>query len=217
MKQATTILLTLLILLAGQTLRAEVDPVNIVLHDSNTTYSVPAGKVLIIEHFIWALEADSTHQSVAITPANAPVGVGSFQLKFTALAPDSWTYSRPIRVAGGSGADVHILKDDLVDWRDVMIVGLLVDYADLYAAAIDSNIESLMLAGDDLHLQIALASPRPAIVRTQRASEVAGPYQSTSNRPTKTVSSGVWHLEESLDWFGQRGFLRSSARARESE
>ncbi|MEN8254989.1 MAG: hypothetical protein ABFR33_05915 [Verrucomicrobiota bacterium] len=206
----------LLVILAGHSVYAEVVPVNILLYDDNSSYSIPAGKTLIIEHFIWALEADSTHQNVSIKPANHPVGMGSFLLKFSVTAPDSWTPSRPIKIVGGSGATISILSG-AADWRDVMIVGMLVDQADLYAAAIHNELESPQLAGGNFQFDVVLASPRPVVVQTEYTDDLTGPYLPTSTHPTKTSEAGRWHFQQSLAELDSQGFFRSRVHARETE
>ena len=50
------------------------DTVNIVLNDLTNQYVVPDGKVLVVEHLVWALESDHTHQRVNINPYNDPTG-----------------------------------------------------------------------------------------------------------------------------------------------
>lgn len=103
------------------------EAVNIVLHDGDTQYVVPTGKVLTIENFIWALESDSTHQTLLIRPANYPAGIGSFLLKFSSTAPDMFTPERPIRIVGDGFAGVTVLNNGAADWRDVLITGTLRD------------------------------------------------------------------------------------------
>ena len=104
-----------------------VEIANIVLHDASGSYIVPVGKVLVVEHFIWALESDSTTQRLVIRPANNPVGVGDFALDFNATTPDMFTPERPIRILGDGIAGIFIIKNVNVDWRDVLIVGTLKD------------------------------------------------------------------------------------------
>lgn len=102
------------------------ESVNIVLHDNQLQYVVPMDKTLVIENFIWALESDSTHQTISLDPANDPVGVGSFQLKFNTTQPDMFTPETPIRIKGDGTAGIRILKNSQVDWRDVLITGQLI-------------------------------------------------------------------------------------------
>ncbi len=101
------------------------ETVNITLHDGQPNYIVPSGKVLHIEHFIWALESGSTHQSVVIIPANEPAGVGDLLLSFSGSGENIWTPERPIRVLADGFAGLRILNNSVVDWRDVTVVGYL--------------------------------------------------------------------------------------------
>jgi len=101
--------------------------VNITLHDSQLSYVVPDGKVLHVEHLIWALESGHTHQTVSIVPGGDVPGVGDLLLKFSVTAEDSWTAPRPIRIVGDGNAGLRILDNGAVDWRDVTVFGFLTD------------------------------------------------------------------------------------------
>lgn len=103
------------------------DTVNIVLNDTTGQYVVPDGKVLVVEHLVWALESDHTHQRVSIKPYNDPTGTGDFQLKFSTTAPDMHSFDRPLRIKGDGFSGISIYKNSQVDWRDVCIFGFLRD------------------------------------------------------------------------------------------
>ena len=112
----------------GTTMAAgQEDAVRIVLNDASGQYIVPDNKVLVVEHLVWALELDHTHQRVAINIADTPAGVGSFQLKFETTQPDFHTFERPLRIVGDGTSGIQIYKNDQVDWRDVAIIGYLRD------------------------------------------------------------------------------------------
>jgi hypothetical protein len=100
------------------------ESVNITLHDGQGSYVVPTGKVLHIEHFIWALES-ATHQWVRIAPANQVPGVGDVTLKFGLGDDEIYSPTRPIRVVGDGNAGVSVLNNGAADWKDVVIVGYL--------------------------------------------------------------------------------------------
>jgi hypothetical protein len=167
------ILTSLLILFSLQSLPAVVQTFNQVLHDSSNSYTVPAGKVLIIEHFIWALEGDSTHQVISIRPNNDPAGVGDFLLKFSTDTPDSYTPPRPIRLAAG-GIVMILYNPSGADWRDVLVIGLLVDEEDQYAANIDTQLRDVQVDGERLLAQATFASPRPRVVRVESSTQLSG-------------------------------------------
>lgn len=145
---------------------------NIVLNDAVTSYSVPAGKTLIMENLIWALESDATAQTINIVPSPVTAGTGSFLLKFGSESPDIWTPPRPLRLVGGPGARVSILFSAVgADWRNVMIMGLLVDNEDLYAAKIDTKMKNAHGTGDRLVADVKYSSPRPRITTVQSSKE----------------------------------------------
>jgi len=173
---------------------ADVQPVNIVLHDGSTSYAIPNGKVLIIEHFFWALESDSTSQTIQVRPAAFPNGVGAFLLKFTD-APDSFTPPRPMRVVGGGGANVSILKGGAADWRDVMIMGLLVDPEDLYAVNLKPEYDNHRIEGGRYVVDAKFNSPRPRVTKVESSSDLqaftadpSAEVQETTSPATATTS-----------------------------
>jgi hypothetical protein len=100
MKTQTLIAISTLFAVSIISSQAAVVPVNIVLMDGSTSYSIPAGKVLQIEHLIWALEGDSTHQRVSIKPRDDPSAVGDFQLKFESTSPRIYPEHPVGRLAG---------------------------------------------------------------------------------------------------------------------
>gem|GEM_PF-1562452 len=213
MKNLHKILVPFALVLLCLPAQAEVEAVNIVLHDGGGTYTVPSKKVLIIEHFMWALEADSTSQRIAIQPTANPVG--DFALEFTAEKPDMFTPPRPIRlIAGGR---VSILKNGGVDWRNVMIVGLLVDNEDLYAAKIDSQINSCKVVGGRLMADASFDSPRPRITKVETTTALESFSFSNDTTSELAETSSPSRAVASAAASTQRKSLRVTARAREVE
>ncbi len=74
-----------------------------------------------------------------------------------------------MRVAGGG--QVRILKTQTADWRNVLIMGLLVDDEDLYAANIDTQMKNVREAGNRLVADLQYSSPRPRITKVQSGDE----------------------------------------------
>ena len=110
--------------------RADVEAVNVILRtEAQTRYTVPAGKILIIESVIWALDPDSTLERLVISPANRPPGFGDLQINNPDENDNIFAPIRPIRLIGGGNASISI--NPL--WNDLMISGLLVDQEDLSA------------------------------------------------------------------------------------
>ncbi|YCM42857.1 hypothetical protein V2O64_16230 [Verrucomicrobiaceae bacterium 227] len=147
-------------------LQAEVQPVNLVLDDTTTAYNVPLGKTLIIENLVWALESDYTSQTLYMKVSGSS---DSFYLKFNTENPDSWAPVRPMRLVGGG--QVRILKTEAADWRNVLIMGLLVDDEDLYAANIDTKLKNPREVGNTLVADVKYSSPRPRITKVQSGDE----------------------------------------------
>lgn len=103
------------------------ESVNIVLHDAQPSYVVPIGKVLVIEHLNWALESSANRQVINIKPSGDPSTVGDFQMSWAFDSIDWFAPDRPIRIVGDGAAGVSILTNSQVDWRDVLITGVLRD------------------------------------------------------------------------------------------
>ena len=147
-------------------LQAEVQPMNIVLDDTTTGYNVPAGKTLIIENLIWSIESGYTSQTVYFRTSGS---ADFFYLSFNAEKPDTWAPVRPMRLIGGG--QVRILKTSAADWRNVLIMGLLVDNEDLYAATIDTKMKNAREVGNALVADVKYSSPRPRITKVQSGDE----------------------------------------------
>ena len=147
-------------------LHAEVQPANIVLDDTTLIYNVPAGKTLIIENLIWSIESGYTRQIVSI---KANGSNDFFYLRFDDTNPDTWAPVRPMRLT--SGGELRILNSGGADWRNVLIMGLLVDNEDLYAANIDTKMENAREVGDTMVADLKYSSPRPRITTVQSADE----------------------------------------------
>jgi len=195
--------------------QAEITPVNIVLHDGNTRYSVPAGKVLIIEHFIWALESDSTSQTISINPASRPSGVGSILLRFPSDAPDSYAPPRPIRLVGGPGASVSILFSGGANWRDVMVVGLLVDPEDLYAKMIPTDLKDSRIVGGRLMAEAKFASARPRRTKVLSSTNLEMLSEDSGGTVNQTLDPSKAMVSVATE--GSRKFMAVEARAIPSE
>jgi len=197
-------------------LHAEVQPVNIVLNDAVTSYSVPAGKTLIMENFIWALESGTNAQTIIISPSPNPAATGSFQLRFGAESPDIWTPPRPLRLVGGPGARVSILKTDFADWRNVLIMGLLVDNEDLYAANIDLKMKNAREIGDRLAADVKYSSPRPRITKVQSSKEEMAFLKDQTAKVKGTTSKTVDTVSVKTNEADTK-FIRVAANARSQE
>ena len=101
-----------------------------------------------------------------------------------------WTPPRPIRVIGGSGAQVSIIGDDdsAADWRNVMVVGLLVDPEDLYAKAIPSDLSNPRVEQGRLLADVKFASPRPRVTKVLSTEDLQGLEKDTAGQVVETES-----------------------------
>ncbi|HMP89949.1 MAG TPA: hypothetical protein PJ991_07100 [Kiritimatiellia bacterium] len=153
---------------------AEIAPVIINLKASDNAYTVPADKVLLIEHG-YVGDASSTESIVLIitnTSQTAGVRVGEAWFRTiksfnpSLKIPSGWTLS----VFDFFNIDSEGEPDPEID-NYVLLFGLLVDPQDLYAG-IPNQINTLQVAGLINELNIELASPRPRKIEAESSTDL---------------------------------------------
>ena len=191
--------------------RADVTAVNINLDDTNPSYTVPAGKVLLLEHLLWRLESESTNQTISIRfPGAANVHIQSFSSE----EPDMTSYARPLRLS--AGVTVLSLINVNVDWRDVTLVGLLVDPEDLYAAKIPVDLDgSLNVGGTAVAAVAKFSSPRPRAVKVVSSTDLEDFTEEEAATVTETADPSIAMVSAPVS--GARSFVSLEAVAREVE
>jgi hypothetical protein len=137
-------------------------------------------------------------------------------LKFDTENPDSWTPPRPIRLVGGSGATVSIVKTEFADWRNVMISGLLADNEDLYAANIDAELSNPRVEGGKLLADVKYASPRPRIAKVE-SSETLEDFEADATGRVEPTSAKTVDVAEVAADAPEKKFIRVAAKARAKE
>jgi hypothetical protein len=192
----------------GALVKAEVEAVNIKLDDDSLSYVVPTDKVLLIEHLIWGLDSDATLQRVTLG-----ISYASHQLKYDLNALDIYSFQRPFRLVGGNS--VSILKTPAADWRNVAVVGLLVDQQDLYAAKLDTNLENVRVAGGKFQADARFASPRPRIVKVEKSADLENNETDPTAEVAETTSPA--NAVVSVDANEQKKFMKVTATTREAE
>ena len=179
---------------------------------SEAIYAVPAGKVFIVEHVVFSdyWNDSSELKQLQIRPYSSIAG-SMWQTTLTYNAVFT-TLPRPLKMPAGSTIGVFIKDDSALK---VYIYGLLVDAADIYAA-IPSRIDNVALASSSsLSGEVVLASPRPSIVKIQKSTDLQQWSTDPAVRVSSTSAPAVKDIE--VDISGTKGFLRSSARARQTE
>lgn len=177
---------------------AEITPVFVQLENqkytTNTTYTVPADKVLVIEH---VHVIGSTNLSAELPFITASCAVNSHYYE-SGFMPVLWseanrwkdndgsyhafvTLSPSIKVP--SGCTLGITRNSESAPGDIkaniaMLMGMLVATSDLYAS-IESEVEEIAAAGPDVDMLLRLGSPRPAIVRMDKADDLLSTWEHT--------------------------------------
>jgi len=127
---------------------------------TNTTFTVPAGKVLVIQNLKLrnnSLVLKSGTNSLDIGFDDFPGGTtGAPPLAFPIRIPDGWTLS----CTNPSNPSTTI-----------SVFALLIDTSDLYAS-IQNKIDQISVQGSTVSLGIRTASARPARIAVERSSQL---------------------------------------------
>ena len=192
--------------------RADVTAVNINLDDTNPSYTVPAGKVLLLEHLLWRLEPDNSSQRISF---RFPGAGNVHQQIFSSEEPDITSYARPLRLS--AGVSVSTLKNSAgADWRDVTLIGLLVDPEDLYAAKIPFDLDgSLNSEGTAVAAAAKFSSPRPRAVKVVSSTNLEDFTEEEAATVTETADPSIAMVSAPVS--GARSFVSLEAVAREVE
>jgi hypothetical protein len=165
---------------------------------TSDTYTVPAGKVLIIERATYmgpGLHFQNGTNSFELGSLSDPDTGVSLPLKF----PEGWTLRGITNTFQGA--------------TDTWIFGLLVSPSDLFAS-VPHRIDQIAVNGGMASLGIQTVSPRPARIEVEKSSEVDKGWHAADNAvvaPTvdKTRYTATVPVE------GNKGFIRTKARPRE--
>ena len=168
---------------------------------TNETFTVPAGKVLIIENFMRSgTSFNVTHR--------IEKGTNSFILSFDesrefgvklpVKIPEGWTFR-------GFGNDN--------EETDVLIFGLLVSPSDLFASA-QHRIDQIAVNGGIASLDIQMASPRPARINVEKSPEADNGWHAAENAVVAATTNKTRYVA-TVPVDGDKGFIRTKARPRE--
>ncbi len=111
------------------------DQVTFTLNDAEQRFVIPPGQALLIQSIQWQEEPEATHQLVSLSAS----GFGSDIQIFPAANSDQWQGSTNIGgvfLAASNAmppADLLVLTNPRVDWRDAVISGHLLDVDDIAA------------------------------------------------------------------------------------
>ena len=168
---------------------------------TNDTFTVPDGKVLIIENFM-SVEGGTSKQRLEKGTNSFILGFDDsreFGVRLPIKIPEGWTFR--------GFADVNGYT------TDVWVFGLLVSPADLFAAA-SHRIDQIAVNGKMASLGIQTASPRPARINVEKSSETdKGWIAAESAVVTPTTDKTRYTATVPVE--GDKGFIRTKARPRE--
>ena len=157
--------------------RAEVVPFNVFLASSSgstpSSYTIPAGKVYIIEGVVLAHNAGTpTETQIRVSIDADNITAGSFlTIKISdtyALGSFVWM-PQPFRLKAGETLEVPQNATYFI----CRYFGLLIDEADLYAQEIPVELQSVGTQGGQLLAGAKYGSPRPRITTIESAVDVS--------------------------------------------
>ncbi len=147
---------TLVFVAAAWVARAAVEPIVINLStNSGITYTVPAGKVLVLEN-AYSGNRFGTNTSFALISASSTntIYIDNWYRRITPIQP-------PLKLPEGWTIDLFDPGEQFL-----LLFGLLVDPGDLYAG-IPSQFESVARSGAGIQAGLGLAHPRQPVIRPE--------------------------------------------------
>ena len=163
---------------------------------TNATFTVPTGKVLIIESTTYLSPALRLQKATNSFDLNGD-GDGALRLRLPLKVPEGWTLQA---------------VDTGFESTDVWIFGLLVAPSDLFAS-LRHRIDAIDVSGATALLSIQTASPRPALINVEKSPEADKGWHAAENAvvtPTTNKTSYV----ASVPIEGDKEFFRTKARPR---
>jgi len=163
---------------------------------TNATFTVPTGKVLIIESTTYLSPALRLQKSANSFDLNGD-GDGALRLRLPLKVPEGWTLQA---------------VDTGFESTDVWIFGLLVAPSDLFAS-LRHRIDAIDVSGATALLSIQTASPRPALINVEKSPEADKGWHAAENAvvtPTTNKTSYV----ATVPIEGDKEFFRTKARPR---
>jgi len=170
---------------------------------TNETFTVPAGKVLIIENFM------RVGTSFDATKHRIEKGTNSFFLNFD----DGRESGVKLPVKIPEGWTLQGFANAFGEGTDVLIFGLLVSPSDLFASA-NHRIDQIAVNGGIASLGIQTVSPRPARINVEKSSDAQKGWLATENAVvTPTADKSRYVATVPVE--GDKEFIRTKARPRQ--
>lgn len=217
MKTKLMVLPTLIVSMASAGLaEAAVQPVVLIV-TSEITYTVPAGKVLLLEHLSASSAGGTpTPRIIVETKIRNISNLGLSTMRWGFPVADKWTevtLTRPLRIPAGGIVGVYSANN--LGYDSLNLMGLLIDTADLYAANVGGSVEQAGVADGVLSAQLGLTSPRPVRLASETSSDLASWAPNATEHKQRSVDPRQWTVQTDLE-SGSK-FMRVVAKAPEKE
>lgn len=166
---------------------------------TNATFTVPTGKVLIIENHTYLSPALRLQKATNSFDLQGDVDGGPVRVArgLPLKVPEGWTLQA---VVEGSES------------TDFWIFGLLVAPSDLFAS-LRHRIDAIDVNGATALLGIQTASPRPALINVEKSAEVDKGWQPAENAAVTPTTNKTSYVA-TVPIEGDKEFFRTKARPR---
>lgn len=171
-----------------------IEPVIIGFPDTNSTYTVPAGKVLVIER-IGGINVNHTTPDSLSFIANGSTNV----VKVFVSGELPMPFEPSIKVP--SGTTIMMNNSSSAPFT---ILGLLVDPSDLYAS-IESQSGDMIVGGGLFSFDVITASSRPARIAVEGSSDLASwqPSSATVEKKSPDTYTVSIPVEDEQQYFAK--------------
>ncbi len=167
-------------------------------------YTVPAGKVLLIEHvsaFYGNSGGGPAFDKVVLTIAssteNNPLATTTTAWSVsTSNAYQMINLDRPLRATAGD--KLNIFDTFTGAAKQVEIQGLLVDQADLYAANLDLDLKGVAKTSSALTATVKVTSARPAILHSTTSPDLQSWVENLTQIVTPRSEHGLFDVSTGL-------------------
>lgn len=206
------------VLAAAQPAFAEVKAVALFFNTALTNYTVPAGKVLLIEHLsaTYANNTPPTPRIIVQTKILNIVNNGVLTSQWGYRVADKWesvTLARPLRIPAGGDLGIYYASD--AGYNEVRMLGLLIDASDLYAANLEGDTTGAAVADGMLMAKVTLADARPARIASATSRDLAGWSANATGTKQRDANPRQWTVGTKAE--GATKFLSVTAKAPEQQ
>ena len=190
---------------------AAIEPVTLILGSSSPEYTIPAGKVLIVEHAMGSSTGGNLilRRNLVLDNGNGGLIFLDINLNDTYSDGTLHTLERPLKLKGGT--KVQRNQSPLSSNSDLF--GLLVDGSDLFASVPNEIEEGLVSAGVFSGTVVA-SSARPARAVVEKSADATTYVADSSATATRTSSTDIGVTTSTDDALK---LIRVDLRARPSE